>query len=431
MGNTSYVVSNETLPFELARRILAGKPPAKEAKTLFKRLWTPEELDVLVPMEKRKSILAVAAETNPLGVRALEYILGHKEIEGALADAVLAHQQLETSTRMRFAKHASTAARVQALSYFATDESGLDALRDVFVRQGEIFTLRRNPGLSRALADAAEEHPEILDVLDSGAYLHVRSRLALSTSLQLTDAASQRTAGDVGGKSGYRDANETLVLRHLASHPYLDRTVADEIVAELAHRPVAVGRYDDVQSVLTRRCDGDVFLAPGTSIRDAPVEILEWLLADMRNAVPVMRSQSLLFEVCHHPELTDQSVELLLARIDRGGGHDLARAELQRRFPEAFVRFDRLRAVRTPPAQARHEWLLKSRAELLSRAAETLQTKRSSLMETFHSRYDFAALTLAASMRFGADETKWDAFFLLLESATGTLEQLLEDSEKL
>ena len=432
-GALDNAVHNAGMPLSVARRLLSGKLPAKHAKALLSLPWSTDEADVLIPLEKRKSVLSYAARHVPMGERSWEHILTQKEVDGALAEAMLAYQPLSEEYRRRFALHSGTAARVAETSRLATDDDGLERLRDLLRRHSEIFVARRVNGLTAALCAAVEAHPQVRDLLDTDVELHARVQLAMASCGQPLTLARQRKLSSLDREDG-RTANLNAVLSYLACNPYLDRTLAVELSADLEARPTNPRGLERVQNLLGRRLRDDAFLDATEPVRNCSRELLEFLLAELNNGLGRPRSNHVMYEICHHALLTDAEARHYLVPLLLNTHSDQAVELLQglrNRFPQLQAAKHQAPLSRVPESVVRRENAARRHAAMVDTATVYGTRLGERQVGNLNSSLDISGFTSYASTRLGARHDLWEALIILLPGFSGTVDELLTACEAL
>lgn len=431
-GYGASVAANLSLPAAVAVRLHAAKVPAMVAKSLLSHPWDEDTADTLFRQETRKSVLAAAARVVPLAERTLDYLADSALSEGKLAEVVLECQPLDGPLRDRFGVRSTTSERIRATSHLATDAAGLDALRRLLRDEAKLFA-RRAAGVALQLGVAVEEHPQVLDLvdtLDGAASLGSRARVALASSLGLSDPDRQRRLGGVGGDTD-RSAVDMLVVSYLAVHPYLDRDVAVALDAELDVRSAHPARVATVRDTLRRRLDRDLFADVSTPLRSCHKELFSFLVATAVNDVGRPRSRAVFCELAQHADVSINDARFLLSGLGRfdGAAVHAAQQQLHARFPA----LPKPAAPASAGCRAQRERLvrLEQRTDRLSHAQLVAGDIGRRRIDHLVYGAEYGAMALAASHRFAGSRSLWQTFISLLPDFDGTVSDLLDACEML
>lgn len=423
-GLADDVTRNVTVPFETAKALLSGNLPAADAKVLLSHSWSPEQIDVLLRLEKRRSVIAAAVKNVPLAEATLEYLLRYKHIDGPLADDVLENQQLNDVFKHRFSLFSQQTPRVRATADAASDKDGIEALKDLLRREVDIFNDYRMPGLIAAISAAIAEHPETLELINEDIVLSPRVRVAMATCIHLTDPALQRRLADIGGTTP-RSGNDVLVLLYLSVHPYLSRAVAEELKVELAVRESSARRLPIVVGLIDRRLGSDLFMGPSDRARDCSSEMFQLLRNYLVNDAGRVRSRELLVELAYHADVNHVTADTFLRLLARfsGPGVEDATVHLLGGFPGILVHTQRDSSEPSRAAR-RHNYATEQVRVAAADAQKAMGhvAKRRPPNVGFVAEY--GALTLLASQRLGSDRQKWQTFLTLVSDFDDPLEQL-------
>ena len=435
LGFTGDVCANPNLPFDTARALLARKPKisADAATSLALHSWDPEQAFELLKLDNRKSVVMNLIHCSVLPLEALELILGRKDLDEKMAEAVLYSQYLDDVYRARFARHGGAIRRLSALLDDATRTGDLAALRTALLEL-DVRHRARVAGLSQALQEVVFHHPELLGLLDEDVVLPNRVRSAFAASVHLIEERHQRNLAGLDPKRS-NETDELWTLMVLGGNPLTRQSVLRDLLDAVVQQPFSDPKGYDLQRNIERRITAEQWLSDGATAVDAPTEKLPWLL---RRALPSQFHSGRVFEMlrlCENNNLTHDDAARLHAALWQHDDNVLARAavlQLAKRFPPLDAELPEIPSLRcdTDPPEA-YASASRTRSARLAYAssleAAEIHADTASEIEVDAQIYNISPrVGILASRRFGADRQRWEAMFTLLPGYTGTFGDLLD-----